>query len=649
MFKRSSILGALAFGASLTIAFGPSPIHAQNADGKDQSRASATLGEIVVTANRREQDISDVQASVEVISQADLQRYSGATVIEALRDAVGVDARSSGANSDVTIRGQIPNAGTSVLILVDGLPRTAKYGVDNLNLIGVETVERVEVIRGPMSALYGANAAGGVINIITKDPEGTGGDVRVTAGSSFSEDGDGRETLNSGATAFHEAGDFSHRVSVDMRHARPFTFDDEIDDVLNGIKHYGLAYRGRWHATETDELTLNLEGFKQDDRSTGISNGSTYTRREEETRFFSALSYAGEVGPGFLTAETSYGHTDGSANRAVTVESTDYEEMIAQGRYFLALDDGFGGTHSLLAGSGFSREEIEIDIYSRTGERDSTHVFLQDEWVPADWISVVAGLRVDHFSDFGTHAVPRVTVASRGSGMIWRLGYGQAYRAPSVIEQYSEFTRGRFLIRGSEDVEAEESTSYEAALGWRAGRGKIEAIYHYSDIDNLIESVSTSETTTGGLSIIEYQNIAEATIQGIEIVGDYLILDSLSVSGSYAYLDAEDGDGNRLEDRARHTFKASATYQEGPWSATVRGRTMLQYYAPDPDVRGSSPFNSDYATLDLNFGYQVSDRWRVSFGVDNVFDEQVPVNYASNGTVEDPAGRYVYLTTKFSF
>ena len=644
MFRYSSVAGALALGASVGLA-----AHGANAQSTGTDRPMV-LDQVVVTANKHAQAINDVQASVEVISNEQLQRYSGATVIEALRDAVGVDARSGGANSTVTIRGQIPNAGTSVLILVDGLPRTAKFGVDNLNLVGMENVDRIEIVRGPMSALYGADAAGGVINIITKNPEGSGGSIRTTLGTSLSADGDGRETFNGGATLHHTSGDFSHRVSIDSRQARPFAFDDEPDDALNGINHWGLAYHGRWDVTPSDQLDLRLEGYRQDDSDTKLDrSGTRYTRTEEEDRLFGSLSYDGEVGPGVLSGVASYGRTQGSANRAVTVESTDYSQAILQGQYFLEFLDTGIGDHSFLVGTGFEQEEIEIDVYSRTGERDTTHVFLQDEWVPVDWMSVVAGVRVDRFSDFGTHAVPRLTVGSRGDGFTWRLGYGQAYRAPSVIEQYSEFVRGRNLIRGSEDVQAEESNSYEAAIGWRGDRGQIEAIYHHSEIENLIEAVSTGQRTADGLSITEYQNISEATIQGVELVGGYRVTDSISVSGSYAFLDAVDGDGDRLEKRARHTVKLSATYAEGPWSATVRGRSSLQYYDADSNVRGSAPFNTDYTTMDINLGYRFSDAWRVSVGMDNIFDEQVPVNYSSTGSIEDPAGRFVYTTLNYNF
>ncbi|MEQ1729248.1 MAG: TonB-dependent receptor plug domain-containing protein, partial [Vicinamibacterales bacterium] len=120
---------------------------------------------VMVTASTRPQEVRDVQASAQVVTSEDLRAYAGNSVTEGLKLAAGVDARSSGANSSISIRGFTASGGSSVLVLADGLRRTGKYGSTNLNLFELEDVDRVEVIRGPMSALYGADATGGVVNV----------------------------------------------------------------------------------------------------------------------------------------------------------------------------------------------------------------------------------------------------------------------------------------------------------------------------------------------------------------------------------------------------------------------------------------------------------------------------------------------------
>ena len=651
---QKSFLGGLlrgTAGLALTASVLSAPIEARSQTDADRVRA---LDPIVVTAGRREQPITDVQASVEVIDRVEIETYSGASVTEALRQSVGVDARTSGANSTVSMRGQVPGAGTSVLVLFDGLPRTGKFGITNLNNYAIEDVERIEVIRGPMSALYGANASGGVINVITK-PAGTGSplSLRGTLGTLASGEGDGRNTANLGATANVMTGEIGHRLSLDYRKAGSFRFDDTIgSDDLSGIEHLAFTYKGAAGIGETGELGWTFEGFVQDDRADAVtaSRGpavpaTAFERFEKEDRLYGALTYDGEVGPGVLTLEGSHGYSDGSANRSFPApdEETEFTQSIAQGRYFVE-----AGDHNLLFGAGAQKDEIEVTILSEVGEETNLFGFVQDEWNLSEDVRLVGGLRVDDFESFGTQVTPRATLGSRGDGFVWRLGYGQAFRAPTVIERFSRFTRGRFLIVGSSDLEPEEAETYEAAVGWRAARGSVELVYHHTDITNLIEAAPNGEVENG-LIVLPYRNVAEAEISGVELSGLYELGAGFAIDGSYAFLDAVDAKtDDRLTGRARHTLKAALTYHAETWQATLRGRYIRDFFGIDPDDRARPAFDSNYAVADVNVRYDVTDQVSLSVGVDNLFDERVPKNWSANGTIEDPPGRFVYLSLRYA-
>lgn len=632
------------------------PSVARSQTDGDTVRASDPImvDPIVVTAGQREQPITDVQASVEVIDRAEMETYSGASVTEVLRQSVGVDARTSGANATVSIRGQVPGAGTSVLILFDGLPRTGKFGTTNLNNYAIEDVERIEVIRGPMSALYGANASGGVINVITK-PAGTGSplSLRGTLGTLASGGGDGRDTVNLGATANVMTGEIGHRLSVDYRNAESFRFDDTLgSDDLSGIEHLALTYKGAAGVGETGELGWTFEGFFQDDRADAVTAArgpgvpdTAFERFEKEDRLYGALAYDGEAGPGVLTLEGAYGYSDGSANRSFPApdEDTEFTQSVAQGRYFIE-----AGAHNLLFGAGAQRDEIEVTILSEAGEETNLFGFVQNDWNLSDDVKLVSGLRLDDFESFGTQVTPRVTLGSRGEGFIWRLGYGRAFRAPTVIERFSRFTRGRFLIVGSSDLEPEEAETYEAAVGWRGARGAVEVVYHHTEITNLIEAAPSGQVENG-LTVLPYQNVAEAEISGVELSGHYALGAGFVIDGSYAYLDAVDAKtDDRLTGRARHTVKAALTYRAERWQATLRGRYIRDFFGIDPDDRARPAFDSNYAVADVNLRYDVTDQVSLSVGIDNLFDERVPENWSSNGTIEDPPGRFVYLSLRYA-
>lgn len=603
---------------------------------------------IVVTAGRREQPISDVLASVEVISEEEIRTFPGASVTEVLRQSVGIDARTSGANATVAIRGQIPGAGSAVLFLFDGLPRPGNFGNVNLNNFPVEDIQQVEIIRGPLSALYGANASGGVINVITKEPgEGAPLSARVLGGTSLSEDGDGRDTFAVAASTNFETGAVGHRVSLDYRSASPFRFDGSgvVDDLL-GIDHLALSYTGVADIGASGRLRWTLEAYLQDDRGDDLTRtGELFERFEQEDRYYGSLVYDVDIGDGLLTLEASHGVSDGSVNRSFPGpdETTEFNQTLIQGRYSLPI-----ANHTILLGAGTQIDEIDVSILSTTGEQTNLFAFIQDDWLISDNIKLVAGVRVDDFDGFGTQVVPRISVGSRGDGFTWRAGFGSAFRAPSVIEQFSSFTRGPFLITGSQDVEPEESDTVEAAVGWRGRRGSLEVAYHKAALTNLIQTAPNGEME-GRLIVLEYQNIEEADISGVEVVGTYDLGAGFEIDASYEFLDATDATtGDRLEGRAQDTIRGSLRWQNGPWSVTARARHLDDLFGIDPSNRAAPPFNSSYTVADFQMNYQLTDAFGLSLGIENVFDEQVPANFASNGAIEDPAGRYGYVSVRYT-
>jgi outer membrane receptor for ferrienterochelin and colicins len=614
-----------------------------------QSGAAAQQGieTIVVTAGRREQPISDVLASVQVVSTADILTFSGASLTEVLRQSTGVDARTSGANSTVAVRGQIPNAGSAVLFLFDGMPRTGKFGSVNLNNFPVEDVEQVEIIRGPMSALYGANASGGVINVITKAAgEGAPLTVGLNTGRAVTDEGDGRETLGLTASSNFKTGNVGHRLSLDSRTADPFRFDTTVGvDDLSALEHVSLTYAGALETSSAGRLRWTLENHAQDDRADGrTTTGTAFERFEKEDRQYGSVGYDVALGGGTLALEASYGVSDAKVNRSFPGpdETTDYDQRLVQGRYLRSL-----GAHNLLVGAGSQEDEVDVSILTAVGKDTNRFAFLQDEWDISDDIKLVAGVRMDDFDAFGKHSVPRLSIGSRGDGLTWRAGYGEAFRAPSVLEQYSRFVRGRFLIQGSPTIQPEETETWEAALGWRSSNTTIEAVFHDSDITNLIQAAANGQVSNR-LIVMTYQNIQEAEISGVEVTGSHVLGAGFTLDAALEYLDAVDGiTGVRLNGRAERTYKLGLQWEHGPLSMTLRGRHLKDIWGINPANRALPAFASDYSVADLQGRYAVSERLSLSVGLENMFDELTPGNWSSTGQIEDPAGRYAYVALRY--
>jgi outer membrane receptor for ferrienterochelin and colicin len=571
-------------------------------------------------------------------------------VTQALAGAVGVDARTSGANSSVTIRGF--SAGDT-LILFDGLPRPVKYGIANLNLFGVEAVERIEVVRGPMSALYGANASGGVINVITRAP-GEGPDATVALTWTGTDDGE-RSGLTLASSFQLTTGSVAHRVSFDVRSADAFKFDPAAaNSDLSGIQHFTGTYAGRADLGADRRLRWEIEVFSQRDQGEGFLAptpparpvGTPYDRFERETRWFGKLGYTAPLGGGQLSLDASASTSDGSTNRSFpTIETTDFDQALVQGRYGVDL-----GPHALLMGAGLQRDDLAVSINSRTATRDNWHVFIQDEWTLGAGFKLNAGVRYDDFTLFGGSTNPRLSLGWNGSnGLFARAGYGTAFRAPTAIENYSRFTRGRFIILGSETLLPEETETSEVAAGWRGRLGGIEVVGHRSDVTNLIETFSPGGTLNG-LIISAYRNRATADLSGVEISGRVRPVAGVDLEASWEELTAEDGvTGARLNNRYRNAVRASLTWQAGPVELVLRHRALLGLWGPNPAIRGSAPFASDYATTDVVARWQVTEAASVTLGISNITDELTPVNYSSTGSIEDPPGRNVFLTLRGAF
>lgn len=620
--------------------------------------AAAPTQTIVVTASTRAQPIADVQAAVQVISQRELQSYAGTSLTEALQLATGVDARANGANSTLAIRGIITNAGSPVLVLVDGLRRTAKYAGTNLNLIALEDVERIEIVRGPMSALYGADATGGVVNIITKPVaqarEGSGS-VRATFGQV---QGGQRETATAGGTLNFGLAGARHRVSLEVRDRGLFRYDPTaVTADLGNIDETFASYSGEFAFTPDHHLGWAAEYMSQRDTSPGLlaaapptrPTATTFEGYEEERRTFHALRWRGALGPGQLMADVSSGRSVATTTRAFpTLETTDYRQQQAQVRYALEL-----GPHALVAGAGRATDDLDISITSQRTERTNDHALLQDEWRIGGGFKLLGGARHDRFSDFGSVTTPRVALSWTGGAWTVRLGHGEAFRAPSVLEQYSRFFRGRFLIIGDPSLQPEENRTDEVALAWHGSAGSVELTVFDSHIDNLIQSVTRPREASDPATVLsrsQYANVAQARIKGAELQGHWRLLPALSAQWGGDYLDAKDTTtGARLTQRARWLGRLGLRYTEGPVAVELRTRQYRNYWNADPNVRGSAPFASRYGTADLRVDWAVVPGLTWALGIDNLEGRRQPINWSNTGATMDPPGRFVYLNGRYLF
>ncbi|TVT54502.1 MAG: TonB-dependent receptor [Sedimenticola thiotaurini] len=599
-----------------------------------------TNHQIMVTASRVEQAVVDVNASVQVITADQLKAYSGRSLSEVLQFATGTIVRDLGSSSSISIRG-FENGHT--LLLVNGLRRTEKYAGSNVNNIALENVERIEIVRGPMSSLYGSEALGGVINIITRKPlDGNRTTLKATLGQA--EGGERKTYIVHGSTEWNND-QFGNRIGVEVKRRKPFHEDttSPVTDLLEE-KRIFLTYEGTIRLNDVDELSLTAEYLEQNDSGIGQST-SFYDRIEEEERYFLALKYSGMVKEGLLDLHASLGSSDARVNRGTTLdETTKFDQQQIEADYAFEPLSG----HMINTGIGYRLDDVEISTMSRKVERKVYDIFAQDQWDITDTVNLTLGARYDSYSDFGSTFNPRFMLSWRPDAWTFRLGYGTGFKAPTLLNLYmSDMIRGPYVIRGNPNLQSEESKTYEAGIAYSFNKGRVELSLHDSEIDNLISAELTGNNI-GWRSESLYQNVNKAEIKGAEVVATLKIDSKSNTRISVEYLDARDMTTNdRLTDRPRWKASASINRQFGPMRIEGRVRYMRDFWATYDRLVPNH--NSDYTIMDVNMDYKVTKFISLFGGIDNLFNAEIPANMAWRGTPDDPGARYYYAGVKATF
>lgn len=608
------------------------------------------LPEIFVTAARSEQALETVNASAEVITAEKIRSFAGRSLSEVLQHATGVQIKDTGSSSTFSMRGQDSD---KTLILVDGLRRTEKYAGANLNNIQLQDVERIEIVRGPMSALYGSDALGGVINIITSGPrKGYEAGLRVMAGRT----GDNqRNTAILGGYGNWGDGEIGHRVSFETKRRDPYRLpstDQRITD-LNRERRDFLSYRGDMK-TAVGRFDWGVELARQDDTGVGLTRtNTTYTRIENEARDFVTGGYRGRLADGELSVRLGYGQSDARVNRGTTQdELTLLKQTQLEGQYaFEPTAD-----HFTVVGYAYRQDDADISTNTSRVTRNVNALFAQDIWTLHPDVDMTLGVRYDSYNDFGNKTTPRIAVAWRPERWTLRAGLGKGFKAPSLLNLHmSSIIRGRFDLRGNPNLQPEESTSGELAAAYRLDRGQIEVVAHRSNVTNLIASVPTGVTylgpcAGGTCNIQEYRNINKAVIKGMEFSGNYRMTDAWTLGGSLEYLDAMNAvTETRLTDRPTWTAKLSLQWRHGPWQTDLRLRHVRDWYAADPSVTNGLPFNSDYTVASVRIAYALDRKTELFGGIDNLGNRLMPANQAFRGTPDDPGSRFFYAGVNARF
>ena len=571
------------------------------------------LSPLIVTATLAEKKVEQVPVAAEVIDQQQLVEMGAETISEALLYATGVMLTTGeGRNVGTSIRGVGRN---HTLIMIDGrrLAGSFKSQMDVAQL-PVTMVERIEVVRGPSSALYGSDAIGGVVNIITRQPTAqTQADIDVRGGFGPSAEHQGQVYLGGGSETVQANLGVARSVKDD------WDGDGELPDDIDETSLNSLLGRARINITPKQYVLFGGEygHFERDGGRYYLNVDRRYDADDRRWGGFAEYHLnQGEPLSAMLRGYASQYKATSSFDPP-TSKSEERRRLIqGEGRVTYSVSDRF-----VLTSGGEIREDgLKADGMEHDEEKVlNTGLFTQADWQITPQLNLIAGVRFDHHEDFGGHLSPRATLSWHYEhGRVW-IGYGEGFRAPNLNELYvtSILKKGFETYQNNEDLDEETSQSYEAGTSFNWGRLHSQLVVFRTDLDDLI--ASELQSANGKYKTFTYVNIDEVRAEGVEFESSLALPGDIQFSGQVSYVDTEDRQTHdELADEPRWKSGVTLSWLEPYWGVVTQVRWL--YFGTSEDGEGNE--QDCYQLTHLHIEKDLSDSLTVYGGIDNLFDEE---------------------------
>ena len=573
--------------------------------------------EIVVTA-KGVQKLVDVLPTSHVLTLDDIEAAQAVDLPDLLDQLSGISLTPTGGRGSVTgtfLRG------TSIsqnILLVDGVRvGSATLGQATLNAYPVEAIERVEVVKGPLSGIYGADAVGGVIQLFTKKGGDAGsGSAQLTIGDDgFSEYG---INLHSGddRSSLHISASFEDRDGID--HTSIVSGgNDDIDSYEENS--YSLGGRTQLGELTTAQLTvLYSENESEFDNTFGTDNSSVTLTKT----LSAALSISSQLSDSLLWTSTLGSNSDESVTQVFFSDLTTDRDSLAT-----ELAISMGENSAITVGADYYQEEIDPADSLPVSDRDNAGLFalLQTARGP---FKLLANLRYDDNSAYGDETNGSIALNyDFNERMRAVLSYGTAFSAPSFNFLY-------FPFFGNPDILPEESESVELSLLGQRGDVTWRASVYQTDVTNLFSFDPATFLAA---------NIGEAEFKGLELEVSAAIAD-WDLAARIDLLSAKNAmSGVKLDDRAETTIRLSAQRNFDQFDLAV------DFLIEDGRHDNSGTELSGYGLLDLRGSYRISDKLRLSASIDNLFDRDYTLNLIGPNERYNTLGRQSKITLRYKF
>lgn len=610
----------------------------------------------VTVASKEAETITDAAGVISVVRREDIERFGGLTLRDILERVPSLTraATASTEGYGLASRGdQVKETTGHILILVNGRPvrEVLEGGISSETLAGfpVNTIERIEVIRGPGSVLYGSNAFSAVINIVTIEEQksnvavsgitslngavgatanGTvkAGDLSVTLGGRYLDKGDRNLTYT--GTSGGGPGGPPGGGGTTTTEEKEINLTDEAKAGFMALNYKGLSLNSFY--TDYDAKAFNgggsMNAWTKWFNNLGYKQGVIQDKWDMEFNVTYTRATLDAGGPGIERESSDF-----------VAEWTNHVKLGSDSRLIV------GGLYNYIEGDEIQKSS---QAYISDGSRGSLALYSQVDWWLIKTLKVIGGFQANKVQDHDINVVPRL-------GAIWypveRLNvkalYAQAFRAPSINELNLQH-QGRL---GNEDLDPEMVTSYDFGVNYQGQKISLGVNYFINNQRDII-------ALDGGT----YQNLSTIDFHGIEFEGRYYLSKEIYIMGSLLEQHNKDGDGNEdITPIAITSFKGGVSYASDK-GVTVSlfdiysGNLGDAYTSVGSGTQSAGPYNilNAYASLELLRIFKINTASKLSFFVqaNDILDEEIwiPAAGSISSTLPTTPGRAVYMGLKAS-
>lgn len=617
--------------------------------------------EVVITASRKSQTIVSAPVSVDIISREALESQNVVTMDQAFDGVTGIEVtRSSQANVQaLSIRGASEIAGggvgNRVLLLIDGRPALSPDSGGALwNLVPLNSIEKIEVVKGAYSSLFGSSAMGGVINVITKEPTSKYF-TRVSTRYGFYDK----------APSFTEYDAFGDFYSLDLSHSNKYNnssylleFSKKSDDGHREKSSFDLynfygKYKWEFSGNRSLKVSGNFNKIKNDTPATWLSTINSYSvaphrkddyqDREEINAdvYYSAirsgkLKYSSRLY--YYRNNSDYTFNDDPDNDTTNVNTGTnqvYDQTSIDAQRLgnvTQIDFTPNEDHYIIGGIEGSYDKIvalPANVLYGYQKAYNIGIYGQEETTILDDFVMTIGARYDYYkilNEFSeSNFSPKVSFVYTASPKLsLRALFAQAFRNPSIAERFIKLEQGGGLeFVPNPQLKSEKlKLSMEFGTRYKIGKkGSFDLALFYNNYSNLISYLQIANPE--GRLLYQVVNLNKAIMQGVESSFSYQLMDDWNIRLAYTYLDAIDSSDETLNTtlpyKRKHSFNLSSSYSYKNLALNLNAR----YRSAIDEVfiyPGSEP--EAYFLVNLRADYSINDNYKFFVSLDNANDAQ---------------------------